>query len=214
MKKNSMLLILLFISSVMSTSCAFLERRDFENEMSEFRNDDPMFIAGRDFQVTAGDEGRHYRDASTIRSRTPATLESAQKMKYHNSIKKELYSLENRLTEAEYNDYKKVRNQLGNDSEKIYFLNLSQRERNDYLRIRNIETPRYYTVKESRMAAFSNEIILGMKKQDVIRSWGKPERKDYSGNPRLENERWAYSRNGTVKYVYFTGGSVEGWTEQ
>ena len=214
MKKNSMLLILLLTISAFTSSCAFMDRRDYQDEMSEFRTDDPMFIAGRDFQISAGDSGSYHRKSSEINSRTPSSFKSAEKRRHHNSIRKELNNLENKLNEAQYSEYKKYRSNLGSESEKIYYLRLSQRERSEYLKVRNIEIPRFYTVNESRMAAFSNDIILGMRKNDVVKSWGKPERKDFSGDPRYENERWAYSRNGSVKYVYFNGGSVEGWTEK
>jgi hypothetical protein len=214
MKNYSMLLILLLTLSAFTSSCAFMDRRDYQDEMSEFRTDDPMFIAGRDFQISAGDSGSYHRRDSEISSRTPASFKSAEKRKHYNSIKRELSKLENNLNEAQFSEYKKYRSNLGSDSEKIYYLRLSASERREYLQVRNIEIPRFYTVQESRMAAFSNDIILGMRKNDVIKSWGNPERKDFSGDPRYENERWAYSRNGSVKYVYFSGGSVEGWTEQ
>jgi hypothetical protein len=191
-----------------------MDRRDYTDEMSEFRTDDPMFMAGRDFQVSAGDSGNFHRSGSQISSRTPSSLKDAENQKYNNSIKKELNKLENVLNEAQYSEYKKYRTSLGSDSEKIYYLRLSQREKSEYLKVRNIEVPKFYTVRESRIAAFSNDIILGMRKNDVLKSWGQPQRKDFSGDPRYENERWAYSRNGSVKYVYFNGGSVEGWTEK
>jgi hypothetical protein len=52
-----------------------------------------------------------------------------------------------------------------------------------------------------------------MSKDDVSSSWGKPMRRDVAGNPSQGNERWSYYRNGVLKYIYFAGGKVEGWSE-
>jgi len=194
------------------SSCAFLEHRDFENEMSEYRMDDPMFIPHQDFAVVPGDSGRYHRSNDIISSRTPATAQTRDRQIYNESLKRELRGLENNLTDSEYSDYIKYRDQIGGDSEKIYFLRLSKLERINYLGAKAISTPRYYTVNENRMAAYSNDIVLGMQKNEVLRSWGQPIRKEVSGDPRYENERWAFRRNGTVSYIYFSGGVVEGWS--
>ena len=212
MKRISNLLILFFLLAL--TSCAMYEHRDFEAQMDPMRVDDPMFMPGSDFAVVPGDEGRYYRSSSEIRGRTPATKRLMEKERYANSLKRELVGLENKIDDAEYQEYLKIRDRLGSDSEKIYFLGLTPRQRQEYLAIRRIEAPKYYTVRESAMASFQSEIIMGMGKNDVLRSWGEPDRKDYAGDPRYQNERWAYSRNGKVKYIYFEGGFVGGWTEQ
>lgn len=210
MRRLTNLLILCFAF----TSCAMFEHRDFEREMDPMRMDDPMFIPNRDFAVVPGDDGRYYRNDNEIKGRTPATERVRQEDLYADSIKRELRSLESKMNDAEYQEYIRIRAQLGSDSEKIYFLRLKESERHEYLGVKRIETPRYYTVQESRMASFGNEIVLGMDKNDVLRSWGQPDRKDVSGDPVYQNERWAYSRNGAVKYIYFQGGHVGGWTEQ
>lgn len=198
--------------TIMLSSCAFLEHRDFESEMSDFRMDDPMFIPNQDFAVVPGDSGMYHRSDDIISSRTPATAESRDRQIYNESLRRELRGLENRLTDSEYSDYIKYRNQIGGESERIYFLRLSKSERIDYLSSRGISVPRYYTVTENKMAAYSNEVVLGMQKNEVIRSWGQPVRREVSGDPRYENERWAFRRNGAVSYIYFSGGVVEGWS--
>ena len=53
---------------------------------------------------------------------------------------------------------------------------------------------------------------LNMTKEDVISSWGRPDRVDIAGKPSYENERWVYRRDGAVKYIYFEAGKVGGWT--
>lgn len=213
-KLNVLKLLTLSLMIIGLSSCAFLERRDFESEMSEFRMDDPMFTPNQDFAVVPGDEGRYYRSDSVINSRTPATAKTQENRLYNSSLARELRSLESRMDETEYNEYLKYRTKLGNDSEKIYYLHLSERDRGEYLQSRKIETPQFYTVNETNMAALSREIVLGMPKTDVLRSWGQPIQRDYAGDPRYQNERWAYRRNGALSYVYFNGGVVEGWQDQ
>ncbi len=213
MKKTTNLLILLL--SLAASSCAFMEHRDFEAQMDPLQaNNDPLFMPNRDFAVVPGDTGRYFRTHNEINDRTPATTQMREKDLYNNSIKRELAGLENNMDDAKYQEYIRIRSSLGSDSEKIYYLRLSQKDKREYLQLRRIEVPRYYTVRESRMAAYNSEVIMGMGKKDVLRSWGQPDRKDVSGDPQYQNERWAYSRNGKVKYIYFEGGQVGGWTER
>ena len=60
----------------------------------------------------------------------------------------------------------------------------------------------------------SDDVTLGMRKDDVMRNWGRPDRMDVAGDPRLENERWAYRREGYTSYIYFESGRVEGWNRR
>lgn len=193
-----------------------LEHRDFAREMDPLRVDDPMFIPNHDFAVVPGDDGRYYRNHDEINSRTPASNRMQVQSLYTQSLKRELQKLEAQLDDEQYQNYTKIRNELGDDSEKIYYLRLKQSQKSEYLAIRNIEAPHYYnyTDQETKMAHWGREIVLGMSKNQVIQSWGRPDRKDFSGDSRYQNERWAYSQNGTVRYIYFQGGKVGGWTEQ
>lgn len=207
--------IMILLGSLLATSCAMMEHRDFENQMNPYRmDDDPLFMPNKDFTVVPGDTGRFYRNSKEISNRTPATARMKEKDLYNNSIKRELVGLENQMNDAQYQEYIRIRNSLGSDSEKIYYLRLPAKDKREYLALRRIEVPQYYTVRESRMATYNSEVIMGMGKKDVLRSWGQPDKKDVSGDPRYQNERWAYSRHGKVKYIYFEGGQVGGWTEQ
>lgn len=67
-------------------------------------------------------------------------------------------------------------------------------------------TPYEYIEDES-----SDEIFVGMTKTEVRSIWGGPNRVEVAGNPREENERWAFYHNGSVKLVYFEQGLVQGW---
>lgn len=205
------------------------EQRDFMDEM-QYQFDEPMFQANRDFMVVPGDTGRPHRTLSEINDRTPATYEDEQDFRYKQSLRRELVNLENQLTDTEYEDYLKYKNKLGGLSEKIYYLRLNQAQRDSYLTARRLKEPKsrqvvtranYY--RNNAAANYRsvsgkfpkiNDVALGMSKDDVVQNWGQPERKDVAGNPALENERWAYRKNGSVKFIYFEAGRVEGWTEE
>jgi outer membrane protein assembly factor BamE (lipoprotein component of BamABCDE complex) len=55
------------------------------------------------------------------------------------------------------------------------------------------------------------ELFVGMKKDDVVRNWGRPARIEVAGDPSYQNERWAFYFNGKTKNVYFENGKVQGW---
>jgi hypothetical protein len=230
----SNLLILLTLTTV--SSCALMDRRDFSDQMN-YRFDEPMFRPNQDFMVMAGDTGRDYDSYEDIMSRTPANEKVGGDYRYEKSLQRELSYLERKMDDSEYFEYTRFKNRLGSTSEKIYFLRLSPSEQNEYLRLRKIEA-RSQQISQNyenrRNVASSNsyspysqgrrspsafetikkDITLGMSKDDAVRSWGMPERRDIDGDPMLQNERWAYRRNGITKYIYFEGGKVEGWSEQ
>lgn len=203
-------------------------RRDFEEQMEISTFGQPMFIPNQDFDVVGGDSGRDSRSFEEILDRTPLTAMQKENVTYERSLKRELYNLENSLSEDEYNSYLKVRNKLETDSEKIYYLRLGSTNKNLYLKGRGIvkidetrDVPvkqdmysqmGYQTVKSYR--APSSVITLGMDMQDVKHLWGEPWERQVAGDPRYGNERWAYRKMEGQKYIYFSNGKVEGWSEQ
>ena len=118
--------------------------------------------------------------------------------------------------------YNEVQTQFEGPSEKIYYLSLSPSERREYLDVKRIDYgPRSYGSYRSpsrglaSLAPIYRETLqLGMTKDQVVSTWGRPARVEVAGNPRNENERWAFYDNGRVKYVYFEGGAVQGWNVQ
>lgn len=209
------------------------EQRDYMSEM-DFQYDEPLFQANRDFMVVPGDTGRDYRTSNEIMERTPASFEDQESMRYNTSLKRELNMLENKVSDAEYQQYQKYQDKLGGTSEKIYFLRLTPVEKEEYLvakRIKisnraissahtNSRSDMYrtnaYTPANAVQTNFPkiNDVALGMSMDDVMQNWGQPERRDVAGNPELKNERWAFRKDGSIKYIYFEAGRVEGWTEQ
>lgn len=206
-----------------------LDHRDYTEEM-EFSFDAPMFEPNRDFMIVAGDTGRDYRSSSEIRGRTPATAKDAENYKHDNNLDRELTYLESKLSPDELDAHREIRSQIGNVSQQIYYLRLKPFEQKEYLKSRGIASDFVRTSNlvpngpnrnsyQSRSYASANypkinDIMLGMQKDDVVRNWGRPDRMDVAGDPGRENERWAYRKDGVIKYIYFENGLVEGWNER
>ena len=201
------------------TSCAgMLQNRSFIDEMDN--QNDEFFVAGRDFPTVPGDSGSAFRSREEIQSRTPA---SASEMAYRQemtSIERELYTKEAKLTPYQQKLYSQAQGYLTTSSEKIYFLNLSDSEKREYLDIRSMESysqsrdTSYGRGLASLQPVYSNTLTLGMSKDQVMESWGRPSRIDVAGNPNNQNERWAFYGNGGVRYIYFESGRVQGWNVQ
>lgn len=211
------------ILSLSLTSCAqLLEGRSFISEMD--RETDLFLVPGRDFRTVSGDTGRAYRSGQEIMERTPANYRSKEEYLQQKSLLKELSWRESQLSEHERLRYQQVSSYLPTESEKIYFLSLSAFERERYLEARGAfeAEPSPPMSSLGRFPASGtaplalehwqySSISLGMDKDRVMDIYGHPTRVDVAGNPRLENERWAFIENGRVRYVYFEGGVVQGW---
>lgn len=217
-------LILLVFCSIFTSCASFLDRRDFEDEMVFSESNEPFFRPSEDFEVVPGDSGRAFRSMSEVSRRTPMTANERLDHEHDRSVRSELIRLENRLSEQDYSSYLKVRDSFNNDSERIYFLGLRRNaDRLSYLRSRGIVAN---TSVDRGIASYSNTgnysgygnqrgvITVGMRKSEVTSLWGRPMRIDIAGSSAYENERWAYRRNGVVKYIFFSAGQVEGWAEQ
>jgi len=199
--------------SIFSISCAQFETgRSYLSEMS---HDDSRFFSPReDFPIVAGDTGRYWNTENEQRRRTPASDLDIIEMKRARLFERELAELEDSQSSDALTFYEKFKHRLATTSEKIYFLELPVYERRDYLVSRGfIEEPKPQGLSHnSRTAAVAkNDILYGMKKSDVLESWGQPLQVDIAGDPRNENERWLYKPNGASKYIYFESGHVQGW---
>ena len=223
--------ILLLTLILFSTSCSMFEHRDYEEEMVYFDQfNGPLVSPGVDFETVSGDSGRYfYSDPEVVRSRVPATAEEKENYNYSSSIKRELNSLENGLSDQEYYSYLKYKNDFQNDSERIYYLRLSTAKKRSYLESKGILEPqetsssRYPSARRPAAIArtsywdernFGGETIaLGMGKRDVISILGPPARMEVAGNPAYENEKWTYTKNGVTRQIFFENGQVDGWTQ-
>ncbi|MGE3609285.1 MAG: hypothetical protein AB7I27_06830 [Bacteriovoracaceae bacterium] len=195
----------------LTTACSFHTQRSFLSEME--RDDSQFFNANQDFPVMAGDSGRDWQTNREMRERTPLSPEEILQNRHESALRNELAELESKQTESSAGLYERFRSKFKNISEKIYFLKLSYQEQREYLEFRGyLDTPQnYYTPRERQLAQRNSEIILGMSKQEVTGTFGRPTRVEIAGNPSYENERWVYNVNGATKYIYFESGHVGGW---
>ena len=67
---------------------------------------------------------------------------------------------------------------------------------------------------EVNAAVESNDVIVGMSRQDVLRSWGQPSIREIAGVGKAGNERWTYGskydRRGS-RFLIFENGRIIGW---
>ena len=202
---------LLPLTFLLFTGCAdFLMHREFLAEMEH--DDSRMFNPNEDFPVVAGDEGRYWMSDRERKMRTPQNPYDRENDRYNNSLKEELRSLEASQSENSAALYEKYKAKLPNVSERIYFLKLSRAERMEYLAARGlIDTAPIDSFAYGAMRHPASTVAMGMSKDEVLMSFGKPARVEIAGNPSFENERWLYTQNGSMKYIYFESGRVGGW---
>lgn len=218
---------LLIISTLfITTGCAsLLQERTFVKEMD--RQSDGMWTPHQDFHVVPGDQHDGYRTRDQIASRTP---DSRKKFTFSDNLEHELSVKEKALTMEQYAEYSEIKPDLETTSEKIYFLNLTLDEREEYLsskqlgkyavqnRPRNRVTrgngrsPASSAMPITNSFSYGRNIYQGMAKEEVRSSWGRPTRVDVAGDPGNQNERWTFYENGKLKQVFFEAGVVQGWS--
>lgn len=208
--------LLALISLVFLTSCGpIMFNRTFLDEMREGEQE-PMFRPGQTFSTISGDDGKYQPSTDELAKRTPEYGSMNPEWKEQRRIKKELAKKLSGLSEEQQIWFERNQDIFKSDSQKVFFLNLSQAERDQYLYSLNLNERR---LKASRKPASyfrysprkSRIIAKGMQKDDVVSKWGNPHRVDVAGDPSLENERWVFYEAGEKRYVYFEKGRVEGW---
>jgi len=172
--------------------------------------DDPFFEAGVDFPVLSGDSGRSWRSKSDWGRRIPASAEELKSRSSELMLRQELFELESSLSEHQIEIYERYKTKLTSRSEKIYYLKLLPHERHYYLESKGILTSGHTNDSFSEKKQ-KESLDYGMSKQDVQRLLGVPLKVEIAGNPRLENERWAYNYEGQARFVYFESGKVDNW---
>jgi hypothetical protein len=186
--------------------------RSYLAEMEQ-ESDNGFFKPNKDFPVMAGDNGRYWYTDQERKARTPASDYEQRRDRESESIRMHRERLEASLPEEDQALYTQVQNKFTTDSEKIFFLELPYEERLGYIESRGWgrSIDPLNAAWENRLATRQKEIMMGMTKQEVIESAGRPDKVEIAGNPRYENERWAYSIDGSTKYIYFESGRVGGW---
>ncbi len=194
------------------TACADLPGgRTYLSEMEHedatfYRPDEDFPVVGGDAEVT-GMSMDEYR-----RNRLPRTEEEKSTDREGQILKAELRNLEESQGEEDREYYNKYKKKFATVSEKIYYLKLPRGERRSYLQERGFtEAARSPAALSQALTARRSDVLMGMSKNDVVASLGKPARVEVAGNPSYENERWLYQFNGSAKYIYFESGLVQGW---
>ncbi len=217
--KNQKLFTLLITILLTCTSCApLMMNRSFVDEMD--RESEGFFAAGRDFETVPGDKGSAYRSREDIQRRTPASRMQREMREEGSSIQKELARKLNALSPQDYEQYRQREPYLQSASQKIYYLDLPPRDRLDYLASLTKEENTMSERRNGRrpltfLEASSirqNNLYLGMRKDKVVSSWGRPAKIEIAGDPRNQNEKWSFYENGKLRHVYFESGSVQGWS--
>lgn len=193
-------------------SYSIFGERQFVREMEQEQSDG-MFVPGNDFQVVGGDTGKRYRAPADIMARTPMEKMASYKHQLDQVVSNEVQDLEDQLSEEDMQLYLQFCSIDPSMSEKAYFLRLADSfEKQRYVRSKGIKLKANGgQTKDLELAVKKNDIVLGMTKEQVERSWGRPNRIDVAGNPRYENERWAFYEDGTPRFIYFESGVVHGW---
>lgn len=219
--------LILLTTLIIVTGCAgVFPGRTFIDEMD--RESEGLWTPGQDFALVAGDSGHAYRPKEEINRRTPASAFEQERMKTDRSIEMELKRKVSQLDEMAYAQFERDKRVLESPSEQIYYLDLSPRERAEYVALKqgapasSNDRPYAYLGNyraDDRLSLRSyfesryeeKALRLGMTKQEVVGHWGEPQSIDFAGDPRLQNERWSFYEKGKVHQVFFESGQVQGW---
>lgn len=208
----------LFVLACSVTSCSFIPERSYSDLMEE-END--YYVPDRDFIIAAGDTGERFQSFEATIARTPAGLDEndssvSPELKEKYQLQNELASLEQRQPPMFQEMYWLYKEEFGNDSERIYFLNLpSIRDREQYLSMRGMKTSDQKSKNLSELISREDhsEILTGMSAIQVRKLAGSPSYVE-SASPD-GSARWAYRLpNYRVRYIYFDQGAVKGWSEE
>lgn len=198
---------------ILSSCTHFQTGRSYLTEMEH--DSSHFFSPEEDFPVVAGDTGELGLSPEEQRRRTPISEEDLAEKRFESGLKQELRELENSQSEDSLSSYEENKKYLRTVSERIYYLKLSPLERKEYLLARGLVNANPTRTPASAgplpFGVRKQNVSLGMSKDHVRESLGRPSRVEIAGNPSFENERWAYQMRGATKYIYFEGGQVQGW---
>ncbi len=192
--------------------------RSYLSEMEE--DDKSIFSPGNTFDTVSGDTGHVGMTKDQLASRTPGYDKYDPEWSEAKKIKYELQNKVSKLSEQQQLWFQRNEHLFASDSQKIYFLGLSESEREDYLYSLHGQELKGRGQGRSPASSFrysprsSRVITLGMGKNEVVKTWGNPHHVEVAGDPSLENERWTFYEAGAKKYIYFERGAVGGWVTE
>jgi hypothetical protein len=191
-------------------SCSFVERRTYS------RTDDPS-QNWKDYVYNK--RGPIEREA--MRELNLSDKSSLSEFeRYQVDQRVEVKKLESDLrSPTELEQYFKHKPFFKNDGERIHFLRLSDVYQKQAWLEKNIRVPRDKFSPEMETAIQKGDLLPNMTKDAVIKSWGKPEDVEVSGNPAYGNERWTYTNFGDnnandyqeKRHLFFENGVLKGW---
>ena len=154
------------IFGLLLSSCSGIPHRTFIDEME--RDDDRVWVPGQHFAIVPGDTGRAYRTSEEIASRTPASSARSRELsRYERSLHAELNRRVNRLDEREYEQYRIHRQYLTNQAEELYYLELSSRERFEYIRLKGHNPSITHNERNEYFHSQSTQGRIGQGRQDL-----------------------------------------------
>ena len=210
------------LSLLCFASCAGMNFSHHQNVSNRPENKENFWTADIDFPSVSGDVKAAPRKHKKVSKRTPASILGKDSVEENTSLVKELQRKIEALSQEEYRKYIQTEQDLGGISEKIYYLGLSPKEREEYLKIRFYKNHLPQEIFNKRRGQnwraffdprgyFNEEISLRMGKKEVISRWGPPTVVEIAGNPSKQNERWTFIHGRERKIIYFEGGKVTGW---
>ncbi len=211
--------LLTLVLTFLTVSCGPIRfDRSYLSQMEE--DEESLFSPGESFDTVSGDTGRVVISRNQLASRTPDYEKYNPEWSEDKKIRYELDKKLGKLDEDQQIWFKRNENLFATDSQKIYFLGLSESEREDYLYSLHGQNVKTNSRGRSPASTFrysprsSRVIALGMGKNEVVSTWGNPHHVEVAGDPRLENERWIFYEAGAKKFVYFERGVVGGWVTE
>lgn len=227
---KSRIIFLCYITLLLNfASCSSLFMSNDYDVLSDNKPDN-FFQPDRDFFITSGDTGRNYDtpEQSLNRQLASMALEGDQKttenqltadQKEQLALAQEVKQLENTQPQMLYEHYLRYREYFHNDSERIYFLQISSlQEREHYLESKGfIKTEDYKYADDLNTKERTDQILQGMAPVQVRKLMRNPASIEVVDNQSgiAPRERWAYPQStGRMRYIYFEQGRVIGWTEE
>jgi hypothetical protein len=228
--------ILLLMTGVLVSCSSILPSRSYSDIMEE--TEEPFWKPGNDFPIVAGDSGKVGLSMDELQERSPENPKAAFYRTEEQYAARELRYLESTLTEERLKDYQQVDSLLGTTERKLYYLKLSDEEKESYIGVLRNGTygtsggrfpasktmaTDYPSFEEQRdtfkshlidaVKSYRGDVYLGMKKEEVLDQWGQPDMVEVAGNPKFENERWTFRSKQGVSILFFESGKVRGWQQ-
>lgn len=201
--------LIVFFFSIIFSACAQIERRltsTPNHQIAEHENDEL-----KEYQKYQLKEEFGWQDRVQLSPAQERRLEIRRKLKQRESQLQ---------TQAEKEQYFRLKGLMRNDLERIEFLDLrSLGEKEKWASDRGLNQAQEGFSDELADLIEKKDIQVKMPKKAVLESWGDPEQIEVAGNPIYGFERWRYirfesSQQGFKKVerlVYFEAGVVAGW---